>query len=151
MADEPLNPPVEPTPSLAEATNHGYEFTEEQNREFAAVAGAFWVIGCVLGIQVVKQLYRAGVGTWQLVNGDATASWYVVAERVGLVIFLAPLAYWLLKVAHSFAEITLTSGRDIDHLMEGMRAIRSSYAWVSIPIFAAIIVGLVLIVVGWFR
>lgn len=130
----------------------GYEFTPDQNREIAAVGSAFWLMGFVVGVQVVKQIYRAGISVWHLLDGDARASWVSVGERFALVLFLAPLAYWLLQASASFRNITETSGRDIDHLMDALRAIRSAYSWVIVLILAALALGLVLmIVVRWLR
>jgi hypothetical protein len=95
-----------------------------------------------LGIQVVKQVWHAGVAGWHFVNGAAGASWGPLAERAALVLFLAPLVYWLFRASAAFSAITQTSGRDIDHLMDGLRAIRSSYSWVCVVLLVALLLGL---------
>jgi hypothetical protein len=88
MAEERPATSGDPASSPTPSPSTGYEFTADQNREFDAVGRAFWIVGLILGIQIAKQLYRAGIGAWHRAYGDVGASWTSVAERVALVLFL---------------------------------------------------------------
>lgn len=144
-------PPASNVSSPEPVNSTGYEFTPDENSEIAAVSCMFWLLGFILAVQVAKQVYSTVISLWHLFSEDTGGTWISIAERIAMLVFLGPLSYWFFSASNSFAAITKTSGRDIDHLMTGLRAIRSSYSWVVVLLLAGLLLGLVIALAQWFN
>jgi len=118
---EGLNPPAPPGPP--DDTRPQYEFSESQNAIINELAlGMMWVripliiVGVLQGIIAVGLAFRIPQDSAHIIGvmGHALA---------GVICFL--LASWLLRAAAAFARVTTTAGRDITHLMTGMKNLAS--------------------------
>ena len=117
-----------------------YEFTQQQNQDIGALAGALRFVGIasvVFGI-------LAGAGAALVVaKSDVETSKAVVnvAGSIIQAIFLIFTGIWLTSAASSFREIVATKGRDIAHLMDAIKELRRVYGLQQV----FIIIGIILI------
>jgi hypothetical protein len=110
-----------------------YEFTDTQDQTFIRIA--FWMRIAALGsalsgvLTVINALNAFNLK--DLASGGATLA----------------VAVFLFTGAYSFAQIAKTSGDDIPHAMEGMRALRR-YFFVQAASLLIMIIAMVLSLVG---
>src|SRR5262249_29149048 len=62
------------------------------------------------------------------------------------IVFLA-VGIWTRSAGASFVQIVATRGRDINHLMEGFKTLNKMYSLIATALLAAILAGLVFIIV----
>lgn len=118
-----------------------YEFTEEENRFFAGLAGQMKSIVYPLMLFAVMQ---AGLGGYAMM---AVKGWGYTFPIVSFLVAFGCsfLVVHLRKTAASLLLVVDTEGSDIAHLMTGLRSMQSSIysglliAWmVTIGLFAGI-------------
>lgn len=125
-------PPEGPLPSPGARQ---YEFTPEQDRLIADLAGKMRVVGFfslfigVLGLSLMVYAWIRGVR---------------YLDAGSLILFC--LGLWTLGSARSFQEVAETEGRDVSHLMKALGELRNMFGL----LYWILIVGIVLVVVAFF-
>jgi len=129
-----------------------YEFSAEQNKTISGVAWGFKILGYVFALTSFKILVRLVRGIIYLADGGGRpVSTGDVIEFGCLVVLFVPLTVWMFQSSSGFEDVVKTEGRDIDHLMNGMRSLRRSFRWVIGIAIAAAIAGLLIPLAMWIR
>jgi hypothetical protein len=134
----------------------GYEFDDKQNAVIEQLARSMLWIAAPL--QVVGILYGVGcvLAVIQAFRETSSALGAVYAF-LGAIFFLG-LGTWTRNAAQSFHQITTTTGKDIDHLMDGLDNLRKMYSLLStiVKVYVALmvialVVALILTIAAAFR
>jgi hypothetical protein len=113
-------PPVAPPPPTDQPQ---YEFNAAQNEVINNLAMAIlWVRFPLLIAAVLQGLIAIGLAF--RIPKDGAHIIGVFGHGIGAIIFFL-LANWLIKAAAAFARVTNTTGRDISHLMTGLKNLGS--------------------------
>jgi hypothetical protein len=109
-------PPSDAPPTTARPE---YEFDDEQNKVIDELAMAIvWVRLPLLITGLLEALIATGLA-FRLPYDGAHIFGVLGHALAAVVCFL--LANWLMRAATAFARITATKGRDISHLMTGLK------------------------------
>jgi hypothetical protein len=153
----PTEVPAEASvPAAAENPQPQYEFDAAQNEVINNLAMAMmWVRIPLIVTGVVQSLIAIGLAL-RLSKDGAHIVAVIGHTLAAIVCFL--LAGWLFKASVAFARVTTTTGRDITHLMNGLRNLAS---WFDLLAFfvklylalLAVLLGLLLVglVTGAFK
>jgi hypothetical protein len=150
MSDMSPSEPVaaEPaTPSSPSAERPQFEFDAAQNETINNLAMAIlWVRVPLLIAAVLQGLIAIGL-TFRIPKDGAHIVGVLGHLLAAIVCFL--LANWLIKAAAAFVRVTTTSGRDISHLMTGLKNLGS---WFDLLAFFVklylILLGVILLVLA---
>jgi hypothetical protein len=113
-ADAPASPEAPPAEARPE-----YEFDEEQNKVIDELAMAIvWVRLPLLIVGLLEALIATGLAF--RLSQDGAHIFGVLGHALAAVLCFV-LANWLMRAASAFARITATKGRDITHLMAGLK------------------------------
>jgi hypothetical protein len=141
--------PPEVTASPAPPKNEPpqYEFDAAQNEVINNLAMAIlWVRFPLLIAAVLQGLIAVGLAF--RIPKDGAHIIGAFGHGIGAVVFFL-LANWLIKAAAAFARVTNTSGRDISHLMTGLKNLGS---WFDLLAFFVkvylILLGVVLLLLA---
>ena len=116
----PAAPAPEPPPPYARSE---YEFDAEQNRVIDDLSLAMvWVRVPLLIAGLLQAIIATGLALRLPRDGAHIVG--VLGHALAAVICFM-LASWLLRAAAAFARITTTKGRDISHLMTGLKNLGS--------------------------
>jgi hypothetical protein len=122
----------------------GYEFTNQQNARFSALAAAMAFVGIA---QVIACAVVIGAVAWV---GSSSPRVAVIVAIPALV--LAVTAVHRLRAAAHFRRIAATRGNDIDNLMTAVDREVSAYRlqrWLWLAAAATILVALATTIVGY--
>ena len=124
MSDpKPSDPPPAPPEAPPTYTRSEYEFDTEQNRVIDDLAMAMvWVRVPLLIAGLLQAIIATGLALRLPRDGAHIVG--VLGHALAAVICFM-LASWLLRAAAAFARITTTKGRDISHLMTGLKNLGS--------------------------
>jgi hypothetical protein len=120
-----MSTPDSSEPAVVPAANPEpqYEFNEAQNEVINNLAMAMmWVRLPLIVTGVIQTLIAIGLAL-RLSKDGAHIVAVIGHTLAAIVCFL--LASWLFKASVSFARVTTTTGRDITHLMSGLRNLAS--------------------------
>ena len=120
VATSPAPPDVPPSPPDARPQ---YEFDEAQNEIINNLAMAILWVRLPLLIAALLQALIA-VGLIFRLSKDRAHLIGVFGHLLSSVVCFL-LANWLIKAAAAFVRVTTTSGRDISHLMTGLKNLGS--------------------------
>lgn len=112
-----------------------YEFTPEQDRLIADLAGKMRFVGFFA-------LFIGALGLGLMIYVWTRGVLYV---DVGILV-LAFLGFWTLGAARSFQDVADTEGRDVSHLMRALGELRSMFAL----LYWILLVGIVLVAILFF-
>jgi hypothetical protein len=138
----PADPAAGETPPAppAEDTRPQYEFSEAQNQVINELAYAIvWVRVPLLIAGLLQAIIATGLA-FRLTRDGAHIVGVLGHALAAVVCFM--LAGWLLRAANAFTRVTNTAGRDITHLMTGLKNLA---AWFDLLAF---FVKLYLILLG---
>jgi hypothetical protein len=119
--------PSEPTPPTPETPpvviRSEYEFDDAQNRVIDELAMAMvWVRVPLLVVGLLQGIIATGLALRLQRDGAHIVG--VLGHAMAAVVCFV-LSGWLLRAAAAFSRITTTKGRDISHLMTGLRNLGS--------------------------
>lgn len=128
-----------PTP---EFRSNQYEFSDEHNKAFSALADAMGSVSTLLKLLGLSFVVFFGL---LITHAVQTNSGYGPAAGVGsaMVLILA-MGFWTGSAAHSFRRIVETKNEDIWHLMNAVESLKNMYGMLK----TLAMLGLVLVVVG---
>jgi Na+/melibiose symporter-like transporter len=127
LSDPKPSEPVSPAPATPETpptdTAPEYEFSDAQNRVIDDLAMAMvWVRVPLLVAGLLQGVIATGLALRLQRDGAHIVG--VLGHAMAAVICFM-LSGWLLRAAAAFSRITTTKGRDISHLMTGLRNLGS--------------------------
>jgi hypothetical protein len=121
-------PPAPDSPPGGEAPE--YEFNDAQNRVIEDLAMAMiWVRVPLIVAGLLQAIIATGLAL-RLPRDGAHIVGVLGHALAAVVCFL--MASWLLRAAAAFASVTTTKGRDISHLMAGLKNVG---AWFDLLAF----------------
>ncbi len=129
MSDPNASEPVAPLPASSDGpavppdARPQYEFDDAQNETINNLAMAILWVRLPLMIAAVLQGLTA-IGLAFRIHKDGAHIIGVFGYLLSAVICYL-LATWLIKAAAAFVRVTTTSGRDISHLMTGLKNLGS--------------------------
>jgi hypothetical protein len=97
------------------------------------------IVGVLYGIGLIVSVVRS--------FHDPHYLFQSVLVALAMLFYLA-LGTWTSKSAKAFAEIVLTRGRDIDHLIDALDNLRKMYALLSLLVKVYVALVLVSVVIG---
>ena len=138
-----MSSPAPDLPPIKEYKSAQYEFNDEQNKAFSALADAMRVTAGLMqlvGLAFVALAALAAVQARQAADGNYGPA---VGLGAAALLFLC-IGFWTGGAATSFRKIAETKNEDVWHLMNAVGSLRSMYGLLRTLIFGA----LVLVVVG---
>ena len=155
MSDtNPSEPPVASTPMPESSSPPAddrpqYEFDAAQNQVINDLAMAIlWVRAPLLIVALLQALVAVGLA-FRIARDGAHVIGVFGHGLAAVVCFL--LANWLVKAAAAFARVTTTTGRDVTHLMTGLKNLGSWFDLLAffVKLYLALLgVILVLLAIG---
>ncbi|MBM3978812.1 MAG: hypothetical protein FJ304_00740 [Planctomycetes bacterium] len=133
-------------PPMKEFKSAQYEFNDEQNREFSALADAMRVTAGLLQLAGLAFVVLAALTAASASSAGAnTVAGFGPAIGLGSAALLALcIGFWTGGAATSFRKVAETKNEDVWHLMNAVGSLRAMYG-----LLRTIILGsLVLIVIG---
>ena len=144
----PNLPNLPDLPPIKEYKSAQYEFSDEQNREFSALADAMRVTAGLMQLAGLAFVVLTALTVAHAVNvGSANIGYYGPAIGLSAAALLCLcIGFWTGGAATSFRKVVETKNEDIWHLMNaiGFRSPRDVYGLLRTIILG----GLVLSVVG---
>ena len=129
-------------PSPTEFKSSQYEFSDEHNKEFTALANAMGAVATLMKLLGLAFVVFFGLLIYHAIQ---TKSGYGPAAGVGsaMLLFLA-IGFWTGSAAHSFRRIVETKNEDIWHLMNAVGSLKNMYGMLR----AIILLSLVLVIIA---
>ena len=137
-----MSTPVPDLPPIKEYKSAQYEFNDEQNKDFSALADAMRVTTNLMLLAGLAFVVLTVLSATQAVQAHAN---YGPAVGLGAAALLCLcVGFWTGGAATSFRKIAETKNEDVWHLMNAVRSLRSMYG-----LLRTIILGsLVLVAIG---
>lgn len=141
-----MSTPAPDLPPIKEYTSAQYEFNDEQNRAFSALADAMRISAGLMQLVGLAFVVLAAMTAVHAANaGTNDLAGYGPALGLGAAALLSLcVGFWTGGAADSFRKVAETKNEDVWHLMRAVGSLRAMYG-----LLRAIILGsLVLAVVG---
>lgn len=132
-------------PPIKEYKSAQYEFNDEQNREFSALADSMRVTAGLMQLAGLAFVVLAALTAAQV--SSAAAGWQAYGPAIGLgaaALFTLCFGFWTGGAATSFRKVAETKNEDVWHLMNAVGSLRALYGTLRTIIFGS----LVLVFVG---
>ena len=141
-----MSSPAPDLPPMKEFKSAQYEFNDEQNREFSALADAMRVTAGLMQLAGLAFVVLAALTGVQAANvGGAGVGPYGPALGLGAAALLCLcIGFWTGGAATSFRKIAETKNEDVWHLMNALESLRNMYGLLR----GVVMVSLFLTVVG---
>lgn len=138
-----MSSPAPDLPPMKEFKSAQYEFNDEQNREFSALADAMRVTASLMQLAGLAFVVLACLTVAHVMNTNTGG--YGPAVGLGAAALLClSIGFWTGGAATGFRKIAETKNEDVWHLMNAVGSLRAMYG-----LLRTIILGtLVLAVVG---
>lgn len=140
-----MSTPVPDLPPMKEYKSEQYEFNDEQNREFSALADSMRVTAGLLQLVGLAFVVLTAMTTIHAVNeGETGIGHYGTAIGLGAAALLCLcIGFWTGGAADSFRKIAETKNEDIWHLMNAVGSLRSMYGLMRTIIFGSLVLAVV--------
>lgn len=115
-------------PPIKEYKSAQYEFNDEQNREFSALADSMRVTAGLMQLAGLAFVVLAALTAAQV--SSAAAGWQTYGPVIGLgaaALFTLCFGFWTGGAATSFRKVAETKNEDVWHLMNAVGSLRALY------------------------
>lgn len=132
-------------PPIKEFKSAQYEFNDEQNREFSALADSMRVTAGLMQLAGLAFVVLAALTAAQVQS--AAADWKAYGPAIGLgaaALFALCFGFWTGGAATSFRKVAETKNEDVWHLMNAVGSLRALYGTLRTIIYG----NIVLIAIG---
>jgi hypothetical protein len=152
-----MSGPAPDLPPMKEYKSAQYEFNDEQNREFSALADAMRVTAGLLQLAGLAFVVLAALAAAQAAASDrgAVGAYGPVAGLGAAALVCLCVGFWTGGAATSFRKIAETKNEDVWHLMNAVGALRGMYGLLRTIILGSLVlavVGLAMVAFGlWGR
>ena len=140
-----MSSPAPDLPPMKEFKSAQYEFNDEQNREFSALADAMRVTASLMQLAGLAFVVLAALTTVQAVNaGGTTIGHYGPAIGLGAAALLCLcVGFWTGGAATSFRKIAETKNEDVWHLMNAVGSLRAMYGLLRLIILGSLVLSVI--------
>jgi hypothetical protein len=119
-----------------------YEFNDEQNREFSALADAMRVTAGLMQLAGLAFVVLAALTVVHAINTNAGG--YGPALGLGAAALLCLcIGFWTGGAATSFRKIAETKNEDVWHLMNAVGSLRAMYGLLRLIIFGSLVLSVI--------
>ena len=147
-----MSGPAPDLPPIKEYKSAQYEFNDEQNREFSALADAMRVTAGLMQLAGLAFVVLAALTVAHAVNTGAGVGLYGPAIGLGSAALMCLcIGFWTGGAATSFRRIAETKNEDVWHLMNAVGSLRAMYGLLRTIILGTLVlsvIGLGLIAFG---
>jgi hypothetical protein len=132
-------------PPIKEYKSAQYEFNDEQNREFSALADAMRVTAGLMQLAGLAFVVLAALTVAHAISaGSATVGNYGPAIGLGAAALLCLcIGFWTGGAATSFRKIAETKNEDVWHLMNAVGSLRAMYGLLRTIILGGLVLAVV--------
>jgi hypothetical protein len=127
-------------PPIKEYKSAQYEFNDEQNREFSALADSMRVTAGLMQLAGLAFTVLACLTAAQVQS--AAAGWQAYGPAIGLgaaALFALCFGFWTGGAATSFRKVAETKNEDVWHLMNAVGSLRALYGTLRTIIYGSIV------------
>ena len=129
-------------PPMTEYKSAQYEFNDEQNREFSALADAMRVTAGLMQLAALAFVVLAALTVAHAANANTTG--YGPAIGLGAAALLClSVGFWTGGAATSFRKIAETKNEDVWHLMNAVGSLRSMYGLLRTIILGTLVLAII--------
>jgi hypothetical protein len=147
MSDPAPAPPSAPDiPPIKEYKSAQYEFNDEQNREFSALADAMRVTAGLMQLAGLAFVVLAALTVAHALNTPGSSSVGAYGPAIGLgsaALLCLCIGFWTGGAATSFRKVVETKNEDIWHLMNAVGSLRAMYGLLRTIILGALVLSVV--------
>jgi hypothetical protein len=129
-------------PPMKEYKSAQYEFNDEQNREFSALADAMKVTAGLMQLAGLAFVVLAALTVAHTVHTDTGGYGPVIGLGAAALLCLS-IGFWTGGAASEFRKIAETKNEDVWHLMNAVGALRSMYGLLRMIILGSLVVAVV--------
>jgi hypothetical protein len=143
VPDSPAAPDIPPIKPYKSAQ---YEFNDEQNREFSALADAMRVTAGLLQLAGLAFVVLAALTVAHALNAGGSNSIGAFGPAIGLgaaALLCLCIGFWTGGAATSFRKIAETKNEDVWHLMNAVGSLRAMYGLLRTIILGALVLSVV--------
>ena len=134
--------PAPDLPPMTEYKSVQYEFNDEQNRAFSALADAMRVTAGLMQLAGLAFVVMAALTVAHAIN--AQTSGYGPAVGLGAAALLCLcVGFWTGGAATSFRKIAETKNEDVWHLMNAVGSLRAMYGLLRTIILGTLVLAVV--------
>ena len=145
-----MSSPAPDLPPMKEFKSAQYEFNDEQNREFSALADAMRVTAGLMQLAGLAFVVLTALTVAHAIN--ANTGGYGPAVGLGAAALLCLcVGFWTGGAATSFRKVAETKNEDVWHLMNAVGSLRAMYGLMRTIILGSLVlavIGLGLIAFG---
>jgi hypothetical protein len=140
-----VSSPAPDLPPMKEFKSAQYEFNDEQNREFSALADAMRVTAGLMQLAGLAFVVLAALTGVQAANAGASGVGpYGPAIGLGAAALLCLcVGFWTGGAATSFRKIAETKNEDVWHLMNAVGSLRSMYGLLRLIILGSLVLSVI--------
>ena len=136
-----MSSPAPDLPPIKEYKSAQYEFNDEQNREFSALADSMRVTGSLMLLVGLAFLVLAALTVTQVVNAGGNYGPAIGLSAAALLALC--IGFWTGGAATSFRKIAETKNEDVWHLMNAVGSLRSTYGLLRTIILGSLVLAVV--------
>ncbi len=140
-----MSTPAPNMPPMQEYKSAQYEFNDEQNREFSALADAMRVsAGLMQLVGLAFVVLAALTGVHAANTGANNIAGYGPAVGLGAAAMLCLcVGFWTGGAADSFRKVAETRNEDVWHLMKAVGSLRAMYGLLRTIILGSLVLAVV--------
>ena len=140
-----MSSPAPDLPPMKEFKSAQYEFNDEQNREFSALADAMRVTAGLMQLAGLAFVVLAALTGVQAASvGGGGVGPYGPALGLGAAALLCLcVGFWTGGAATSFRKIAETKNEDVWHLMNAVGSLRAMYGLLRTIIFGTLVLSVI--------
>ena len=137
-----MSSPAPDLPPMKEFKSAQYEFNDEQNRAFSALADAMRVTAGLMQLAGLAFVVMAALTVAHAVNANAGGYGPAVGLAAAALLCLC-IGFWTGGAATSFRMVAETKNEDVWHLMNAVNSLRSMYGLLRTIILGSLVLAIV--------
>ena len=140
-----MSSPAPDLPPMKEFKSAQYEFNDEQNREFSALADAMRVTASLMQLAGLAFVVLTALTVAHAANAGGTGvGAYGPAIGLGAAALLClSIGFWTGGAATSFRKIAETKNEDVWHLMNAVGSLRAMYGLLRTIILGTLVLSVI--------
>ncbi|MCI0701008.1 MAG: hypothetical protein L0241_07990 [Planctomycetia bacterium] len=136
-----MSSPAPDLPPIKEFKSAQYEFNDEQNKEFSALADAMRVSAGLMQLIGLAFVVLAALTIAQVANSGGNYGPAIGLSAAALLSLC--IGFWTGGAATSFRKIAETKNEDVWHLMNAVGSLRNMYGLLRTIIFGSLVLAVV--------
>ncbi len=136
-----MSSPAPDLPPMKEYKSAQYEFNDEQNREFSALADSMRVTSSLMLLIGLAFVVLAALTVAQVVNSGGNYGPAIGLSAAALLSLC--VGFWTGGAATSFRKVAETKNEDVWHLMNAVGSLRGMYGLLRTIILGSLVLAIV--------